>query len=89
MRPSLAAAIVVILIVQFFTIFTVGPAYYLESFGFYNFILGFLFAVSGVALCLFPKSREIGQGVLAGSGILMLIGFATCTFLPHSGLKIN
>lgn len=47
------------------------------------FILGIemiILVVTGLILTFFKKYKPIGQGVLLGAGITLLIGFGVCSF---------
>jgi hypothetical protein len=51
---------------------------YLVSFGIIGFFGGLLQAIAGLFL-LIKTDKRYAQGFLMSGGILMLVGFATCT----------
>jgi hypothetical protein len=83
MRAATIAAILTVLVVQVIAFADAGMDISLNEFGFYNGILSFACAAIGFLLCLFARTREIGKGILIGSGLLLVVGFATCTLSPH------
>jgi hypothetical protein len=82
MKATLLGIIMTIVIVQ---VYTIGDVYinhlnYKETIGIYNFLGGGIFLFVGLILCAFRKAREIGKGVLIGSAIILVFGFATCSW---------
>jgi hypothetical protein len=82
MRPVLLAALVTVLIVQLFTVADVSIRHLSikNVFGWYNWVAGWLLFFLGAILCSFKQARDIGKGILIGSGILLVTGFATCNW---------
>jgi hypothetical protein len=85
MRPALKSAIITILIVQAIVLFVSvtkrGENLY-QLFGTCNLMLGALGLIPGLGLACVKQSRALGQGILIGCGIMLLIGFAICSNLP-------
>jgi hypothetical protein len=79
MRPAVAAAVVTFTLVQIFGFFNSGPKEFMHLIGMYNFLGGILFFLVGLVLLVPKQTREIGQGILIASGILFIIGLATCS----------
>jgi hypothetical protein len=82
MRPTIRTAIITILIVQvivFIISASDGWRGYYRVTGAWNFVLGALGLIPGLGLALVKESRAVGQGILIGCGIMLLIGFAICS----------
>jgi hypothetical protein len=79
MRKILLIAIITVAVVQCFAIADLSMRHE-NVYGRYNWIAGWIFFFMGAILCSFPKVRETGKGILIGSGILLVIRFATCNW---------
>lgn len=82
MKPAIKSAIITLLIVQLIVLIVEagsGWRYYYRTMGSYNFILGLFGLIPGLTLALIKESRAIGQGILIGCGIMLVVGFAICS----------
>jgi hypothetical protein len=85
MKRVLFAALITITVVQIITLADVSIRHlnYREVFGWYNWIAGWIFFFLGAILCSFKQVRDIGKGILIASGILLIVGYATCTGIGY------
>jgi hypothetical protein len=85
MKQAIRTAIITILIVQVIVLIisaSNGWRGYYRATGSWNFVLGALGLVPGLALAFVKENRAIGQGILIGCGIMLVIGLAICTNIP-------
>lgn len=56
---------------------------FMTAFGFLNLIIGFIGLVSGGFMNFFnTKGKETSRSIIAASGIILLVGFGTCSQFP-------
>ena len=56
---------------------------FMTAFGFLNLIMGFVGLVAGGYMNFFKtKNKEVSKSFIAASGILLLVGFGTCSQFP-------
>lgn len=79
MKPLAASIIITIACVQLYCLMTNGFSGFADNFGAYNFLGGLLFLFVGLLVALPKQSREVGQGMMIASGIMFLVGLATCS----------
>jgi len=81
---SAAFTVLICLTISFIISFTSSPGdNRLGGAGLLSFGLGFMGLILGAVVCISKKGREIGKGILLGSGILILIGFSVCAANFH------
>jgi hypothetical protein len=82
MKPAFRTTIIAILLVQVLVCIIVASSgwnSFVRTFGLYNFLLGLFGFVPGLTLALIKETRAVGQGILIACGIMLVMGFATCS----------
>ena len=77
MATQWITALIFIVVVELFSIGMSNG--YSQSVGIINVIIAIIFCLVGVILAAINKTNKIGQGILIGCGITLLIGIAICS----------
>jgi hypothetical protein len=79
MKPAVASAIITVITIQLMGILSVGLKEYFSQWGMINFWGAIITMLIGIVLVFWKATLPYAKGILIVSGILLIIGFATCT----------